>query len=263
MAAYRSTPVFDEVTLPAALRADHRTKAGTWGVITVLEGQLRLTFVDPPGSRPLQDFHHRRGASNHHGRFQRVAEDAGSAPGRRVSASRRQTIRQATTVSGVGLHLGQDVTLRFEPAAPNVGVCFVRGDRVDAAPIPALAGVAVLADRRTQLGEGAEAFHTVEHVLAAVAALQLDDLRIVMDAAEPPIADGSAAAFVEALQRAGIREHGGPARYLTVTTPIRRGNFGSGRFFDSANIPSAASFALSCSRASASAPAPAGSAKSA
>jgi len=53
MAAYRSTPVFDEVTLPAALRADHRTKAGTWGVITVLEGQLRLTFVDPPGSRLL------------------------------------------------------------------------------------------------------------------------------------------------------------------------------------------------------------------
>lgn len=48
MATYRSTPVFDEVTLPAALRADHRTKAGTWGVINVLEGQLRLTFVDPP-----------------------------------------------------------------------------------------------------------------------------------------------------------------------------------------------------------------------
>jgi tellurite resistance-related uncharacterized protein len=43
MAAYRSTPVFDEITLPAALRADHRTKAGTWGVITVLEGELLLT----------------------------------------------------------------------------------------------------------------------------------------------------------------------------------------------------------------------------
>jgi len=138
-----------------------------------------------------------------------------------VSASRRQTIRQATTVIGVGLHLGQDVTLRFEPAAPNAGVRFVRGDRVGAVPIPALAGVAVLADRRTQLGEGADAFHTVEHVLAAVGALQIDDLLIVMDAAEPPIADGSAAAFVEALQRAGICEQGGPARYLTVTTPFR------------------------------------------
>jgi len=53
MAAFRSTPVFDAVTLPAALRADHRTKAGTWGVINVLEGQLRLSFVDPPGSQML------------------------------------------------------------------------------------------------------------------------------------------------------------------------------------------------------------------
>ena len=53
MANYRSTPVFDEVTLPAALRADHRTKAGTWGVITVLEGQLQLTFVEPPGVQLL------------------------------------------------------------------------------------------------------------------------------------------------------------------------------------------------------------------
>jgi tellurite resistance-related uncharacterized protein len=53
MAAYRSTPVFDEVTLPAALRADHRTKAGAWGVIHVLEGQLRLTMIDPPGSQML------------------------------------------------------------------------------------------------------------------------------------------------------------------------------------------------------------------
>ena len=51
MAAYRSTPVFDEITLPAALRADHRTKAGTWGVITVLEGELCLTYSG--GAEPL------------------------------------------------------------------------------------------------------------------------------------------------------------------------------------------------------------------
>ncbi len=57
MAAYRSTPIFDEITLPAALRADHRTKAGTWGVITVLAGELRLTFIDPPGSQTLSPGH--------------------------------------------------------------------------------------------------------------------------------------------------------------------------------------------------------------
>jgi UDP-3-O-[3-hydroxymyristoyl] N-acetylglucosamine deacetylase / 3-hydroxyacyl-[acyl-carrier-protein] dehydratase len=134
---------------------------------------------------------------------------------------RRQTIRESREVSGIGLHLGQPVTLRFEPAPPQSGVVFVRGDVPDARPVPALAGTAILADRRTQLGEGAEAFHTVEHVLAAVAALQIDDLRIVMDAAEPPIVDGSARAFLNALRDAGVVEHGGPARYLRVTTPIR------------------------------------------
>lgn len=53
MALYRSTPIFDEITLPAALRADHRTKAGTWGVINVLEGALRLNILDPPAELVL------------------------------------------------------------------------------------------------------------------------------------------------------------------------------------------------------------------
>ncbi len=45
---YRSTPVFDEVTLPAALRREHRTKPGVWGVVRVLEGELKLSYADPP-----------------------------------------------------------------------------------------------------------------------------------------------------------------------------------------------------------------------
>jgi UDP-3-O-[3-hydroxymyristoyl] N-acetylglucosamine deacetylase / 3-hydroxyacyl-[acyl-carrier-protein] dehydratase len=138
-----------------------------------------------------------------------------------VSAVRRQTIRTPVSVSGIGVHLGQPVTLRFEPAVPNAGVSFRRGDRAGAVPVAALASMAQFADRRTQLGTGAEAFHTVEHVLAAVAALQLDDLHIVMDAAEPPIGDGSSRAFVDALRDAGIVEHGGAARYLTVTERVR------------------------------------------
>ena len=138
-----------------------------------------------------------------------------------MSALRRQTIQRPACVSGIGLHLGQDVTLCFEPASPNTGVVFVRGDRDGAEPIPALATRAELADRRTQLGVGDEAFHTVEHVLAAVGALQIDDIRIVMNAAEPPVADGSSLAFIDALRDAGIVEHGGPARYLSVTAPMR------------------------------------------
>lgn len=50
---YRSTPVFDETTLPAALRREHRTKQGVWGVIRMLEGQLKLVVLDPPGEAVL------------------------------------------------------------------------------------------------------------------------------------------------------------------------------------------------------------------
>ncbi|EQB14701.1 hypothetical protein L288_00685 [Sphingobium quisquiliarum P25] len=50
---YRSTPVFDESSLPAALRARHSTKAGVWGVIKVLEGQLRLSYLEPPSESLL------------------------------------------------------------------------------------------------------------------------------------------------------------------------------------------------------------------
>ena len=48
VAPYRSTPIFDEATLPAALRREHRTKPGVWGVVRVLEGELKLSYVDPP-----------------------------------------------------------------------------------------------------------------------------------------------------------------------------------------------------------------------
>ena len=138
-----------------------------------------------------------------------------------MNGLRRQTISRTASVSGIGLHLGQRVTLRFEPAPPQSGVVFVRGDRAGAEPVRALATIAELVERRTQLGVGDDAFHTVEHVLAAIGALQIDDVRVVMDAAEPPIVDGSSRVFVNALHDAGIVEHGGPARYLSVATPIR------------------------------------------
>jgi UDP-3-O-[3-hydroxymyristoyl] N-acetylglucosamine deacetylase / 3-hydroxyacyl-[acyl-carrier-protein] dehydratase len=133
----------------------------------------------------------------------------------------RQTIASSAVVTGVGLHLGSPVTLRFEPAPVGEGISFRRSDLADSAPVPAHERVAVLADRRTQLGHGDAAFHTVEHVLAAVGALQVDDLRIVMDAQEPPIADGSAEPFVAALTGAGVVEHGGAARVIRLLRPVR------------------------------------------
>ena len=132
----------------------------------------------------------------------------------------RRTISQPATVAGIGLHLGQPVTLVFEPAPVGEGITFRRADRPDAAPIAAHAAVATPAMLRTQLGTGDDAFHTVEHVLAAVGALAIDDLRIVLDAPEPPVCDGSAAPFVAALEAAGPRAHGGRARALVLEAPV-------------------------------------------
>ena len=133
----------------------------------------------------------------------------------------RRTIAGTATLTGVGLHLGQRCTLTFRPSAPGSGISFRRADRPGAPAIPARVESAILAERRTQLGEGAGALHTVEHVLAAVAGLGIDDLEIEMDAAEPPIMDGSAAPFVTALRQAGLRSTEGLPDHLTITEPVR------------------------------------------
>jgi len=133
----------------------------------------------------------------------------------------RRTIARAIEVAGIGLHLGRPCRLRFEPGACGAGIRFRRSDVPDAPAVPATVAVAVEAQRRTQLGEGDAALHTVEHVLAAVGALRIDDLDIVMDAAEPPIMDGSAAPFLRALLDAGIRGNGGRPEWLVLRQPLR------------------------------------------
>lgn len=90
----------------------------------------------------------------------------------------RRTIGRSATVIGTGLHLGVPCTLEFRPAPSGSGIRFERRDLSSATPIPALAERAVLTERRTQLGEEPNAVHTVEHVLAAVSALEIDDLLI-------------------------------------------------------------------------------------
>jgi UDP-3-O-[3-hydroxymyristoyl] N-acetylglucosamine deacetylase/3-hydroxyacyl-[acyl-carrier-protein] dehydratase len=138
---------------------------------------------------------------------------------------RRRSIAEPTTLTGIGLHLGAVCTLTFHPAPAGRGIVFVRADRPDAPEVPAHAAYAVASERRTVLGVGADALHTVEHVLAAVAGLGIDDLVITMDAAEPPILDGSAGPFMEALLDAGVVVADGPPEaapsWLELTEPVR------------------------------------------
>ena len=137
-----------------------------------------------------------------------------------MSVERRRTIAGSVTLAGVGLHLGRDCRLTFRPGAPERGIVFRRTDLAGTPEVPATVAHAVQVERRTQIGEGERALHTVEHVLAAVAGHELDDLLIEMDAAEPPILDGSAQPFFDALAGAGIAEQGGRVQYLRVREPL-------------------------------------------
>ena len=133
----------------------------------------------------------------------------------------RQTIQHEVSLEGVGLHLGIACRLTFRPSPEGGGVRFLRGDRPGSAPIPAHVSVAVESERRTVLGNGPDALHTVEHVLAAVAAAGIDDLVIVLDAPEPPIMDGSAGPFTRALLQAGRRSSTGTVDPIRVRECVR------------------------------------------
>lgn len=133
----------------------------------------------------------------------------------------RRTIGREVSVQGIGLHLGRPCTLTFSPAPAGSGVRFRRVDLPGTPETPATVAVAVAAERRTQLGEGPAALHTVEHVLAAIAGLALDDVVIGMDAAEPPIMDGSAEPFRAALVSAGIVSQAGLPDVLRLREVVR------------------------------------------
>lgn len=132
---------------------------------------------------------------------------------------RRQTIRVARTIAGVGLHTGRPATLTMEPAEPGTGIVFVRGD-LGGTEIPATLDHAGPSFYATVLESDGARVSTIEHLMAALYALQVDDLRLVLDAEEVPILDGSSRPFVEEILGAGRVEHGEARQYLHVVRPI-------------------------------------------
>jgi len=133
----------------------------------------------------------------------------------------RLTIAKPVSVEGTGLHLGERCKLTFQPAPTGQGIVFIRTDVKGSAPIPALVQQVSASERQTQLGTDPVAVHTVEHVLAAVSAHRIDDLTIAMDGPEPPILDGSAAPFFDALRSAGLATVEGQPDYLILREPVR------------------------------------------
>ena len=118
----------------------------------------------------------------------------------------QKTIKNEVTLSGVGLHTGNKVTMTFKPAPVNNGYVFKRIDLEGEPIIEASAEYVVNTQRGTNIEKRGVVINTSEHVLAAVVALDIDNIIIEINAAEPPIMDGSSKHFVEALEKAGILE---------------------------------------------------------
>ena len=120
--------------------------------------------------------------------------------------AKQRTIEKEISLQGVGLHTGQEVTLTFKPAPENHGYSFVRLDLEGHPVVEADASYVVNTQRGTNLEKDGVSINTSEHVLAACVGLEIDNLVIEMDTSEPPIMDGSSKDFVEALEKAGIKE---------------------------------------------------------
>jgi UDP-3-O-[3-hydroxymyristoyl] N-acetylglucosamine deacetylase/3-hydroxyacyl-[acyl-carrier-protein] dehydratase len=133
----------------------------------------------------------------------------------------RRTLARPAVLEGTGLHLGVRCRVTFQPATVKQGIVFRRVDCPGQPRIRAHVSEVSGSERRTQLGRGDQAIHTVEHVLAAVNGLGIDDITIEMDGPEPPILDGSAAPFVEALSGAGLAWIAGEPEFLDLSEPVR------------------------------------------
>ena len=132
----------------------------------------------------------------------------------------QHTLGKSSAMSGVSLHTGEKVTLRLQAAPVDYGIKFKRKDLEGEPTIDAKIENLKTVERATTIGEGAMRVHTVEHVLAALSAMGVDNATIEMDANEPPIGDGSARAYVELIKKAGIVPQEAPRRIFTVQEPI-------------------------------------------
>jgi UDP-3-O-[3-hydroxymyristoyl] N-acetylglucosamine deacetylase len=137
-----------------------------------------------------------------------------------LAASPQTTLAATCRIAGVGIHGGAPVTLYIAPAPADSGVVFVRTDVEASQPIAARSDQVCDTRLATVIGEGGVTVSTVEHLLAALAGLGVDNARVELDGPETPIGDGSAADFVAAIVAAGLTPQDSPRRYLEILAPI-------------------------------------------
>jgi UDP-3-O-[3-hydroxymyristoyl] N-acetylglucosamine deacetylase len=136
-------------------------------------------------------------------------------------------LSRSADVIGIGMVTGSNVRLRFLPAAPDFGVAFLRTDLANAEPIPARVESVTGTARRTTLGSGANQVTLVEHVLAALAGMRVDNCLVELNGVEPPGLDGSAEGYVDTLLGIGTVLQPSSKARLTVKEPLTVSNGGA------------------------------------
>ena len=131
----------------------------------------------------------------------------------------QKTILSSIEIKGTGLHSGENITVKLEPAMENSGIVFHRSDLVEK-PLKALASNVVNTKRCTVLGNDEFKISTVEHILSALYALNIDNINIFVNGAEMPAMDGSSAVFYNTLKSCGIKELSCPRKEICLTSPI-------------------------------------------
>jgi UDP-3-O-[3-hydroxymyristoyl] N-acetylglucosamine deacetylase len=130
------------------------------------------------------------------------------------------TIATPLIISGIGLHSGRRITMHLRPAEAGTGIIFHRSEGERSVSIEAKSCNVIDTRLATVLGKGGLSVSTVEHLLASLNALGIDNLHIDIDGPEVPVLDGSAAPFVDLLEHAGIRQLDRSRKFLAIRKPI-------------------------------------------
>src|SRR3954469_1787757 len=128
----------------------------------------------------------------------------------------QHTIEEEISISGAGIHSGQSVTMVVKPAAPNTGINFQRVDLPGKPTVKADVDFVVETNRSTTIENNGARVSTIEHLMASLVGMGVDNALVEIDGEEVPILDGSAQLFVEALEKAGLKQQDAPKIYYAI-----------------------------------------------
>ncbi|HEY5675021.1 MAG TPA: UDP-3-O-acyl-N-acetylglucosamine deacetylase [Malonomonas sp.] len=132
----------------------------------------------------------------------------------------QRTLKNSTSISGIGLHSGDRITLKMRPATANTGIVFHRTDGDRIIDIKACADNVVDTRMATVIGRDGAKVSTIEHFMAALAACGIDNLHVDIDGPEIPVLDGSAAPFIREIQQAGVENLHASRRFVAIRKPL-------------------------------------------